>query len=125
MTHRDDPVTKGYVRKVAFWGALLMALFILGIQFKGSVDTALSLRSSCERANVQRQALYRNTVRDAESRATAISQFTGTSQAEIALQAIGSYTDAQNLVNTYASVTERPGSVSQDCDVVYPLPFPL
>ena len=120
-----EPVTRATLRRYLFLGGVLFGALILGLTFKGQVDGVNDLRAGCERGNVQREALYQNTLRDALTRAAAVPQFTGRPKGLIALYAINGFAEAQGLVNTYASVAAHPGSVESDCGSAYPYPWPL
>lgn len=78
------------------------------------------LRAGCERANVQRLAGYRNTLRDARARRAAAPQFTGHARRVIARQARQGFADADAVVAAFASVAVRPGSVVSDCEKAFP-----
>lgn len=119
------PATKGYVRRIYGYGFGVVVLVVLAIAFQGAIGQVDNLRAGCERGNTQRLALYRNTLRDARTRAAAAPQFPGVAGRRIDRYANQGFIDARALIDTYASVAIEPGSVEQDCSAAYPYPWPL
>lgn len=75
---------------------------------------------ACVRGNTLRGALYRNTVRDYQTRAAAAAQFTGEAQRKITLEAEGGAKDAKALLRSVADVAKKPGSPQVNCEEAYP-----
>lgn len=84
-----------------------------------------NLRAACDRANVQRQVLYDNTVTDAKTRQEAAGGFTGVRRAAVEGYARQGFKNAEALVDANADVAVTPGAVIQDCSAAYPAPFPF
>lgn len=110
---------KAFIRE---WGKLAAVVFVVVVGGLYVRDIAVTLQkdtiAGCERGNIQRAILYANTIRDAETRATAADDL-GASGVWVALNAVEGFTEAQQMVNTYAGVVTTPGSVHQDCEKAY------